>query len=158
VQPGKARITAHGDDITLVGISYMQLECLRAQRYLETVGVNAEVIDPIWLSPLDIDTIATSVKRTGRLLVVDNGWMTCGASAEIVTRVMECLQGAHDIRIKRMGFAPTACPPTPTLEELFYPNGRTIATAAYDLVKGKPQHWMPIERADLKEIEFRGPF
>jgi pyruvate/2-oxoglutarate/acetoin dehydrogenase E1 component len=158
VQPGKARITAHGDDITLVGISYMQLECLRAQRYLEAVGVNAEVIDPIWLSPLDIDTIATSVKRTGRLLVVDNGWMTCGASAEIVTRVMECLQGAHDIRIKRMGFAPTACPPTPTLEELFYPNGRTIATAAYDLVKGKPQNWMPIERADLKEIEFRGPF
>jgi len=53
VQPGKARVTAAGDDITLVGISYMQVECLRARHYLDSVGIRAEVIDPIWLSPLD---------------------------------------------------------------------------------------------------------
>src|SRR6187455_28752 len=51
VQPGKARITQPGEDITLVGISYMQVECLRAAKYLESVGIRAEVIDPIWLSP-----------------------------------------------------------------------------------------------------------
>jgi pyruvate/2-oxoglutarate/acetoin dehydrogenase E1 component len=158
VQSGKARITAHGDDVTLVGISYMQLECLRAQRYLESVGIHAEVIDPIWLAPLDIDTIVESVQRTGRLIVVDNGWMTCGASAEIVSQVLEQLQGRRELRARRMGFAPTTCPPTPTLEALFYPNGRTIAATAYDLVKGSPQGWLPDERADLKEIEFRGPF
>src|SRR5439155_15124571 len=56
VKPGKSRVTATGDDITLVGISYMQVECLRARHYLEDVGIHAEVIDPIWLSPLDIDT------------------------------------------------------------------------------------------------------
>ena len=45
----------------------MQVECLRARRYLEDAGIHAEVIDPIWLSPLDIDTIAASVEKTGRL-------------------------------------------------------------------------------------------
>src|SRR5918911_3275204 len=60
VPPGKARITAPGEDVTLVGISYMQAECLRAHRYLQEVGIRAEVIDPVWLSPLDSDTIAES--------------------------------------------------------------------------------------------------
>lgn len=155
VLPGKARVAVPGGDVTLVGISNMQVECLRAQRYLESVGVHAEVIDPIWLSPLDIDTIARSARKTGRLCVVDNGWTTCGAAAEIVAGVAERLP---DVRFHRMGYAPVTCPPAPTLEDLYYANGRTIAAAAYDLVKGTAQSWVPEERADLKQIEFRGPF
>lgn len=157
VAPGKARITAHGDDITLVGISHMQLECLRAHRYLESVGIHAEVIDPIWLTPLDIETIVASVRRTGRLCVVDNGWLACGASAEIVAQVTERLQGERQVQVYRMGFAPVACPPTPSLEELFYPNGRTIAAAAYNMITNR-NGWLPDERVDLQEIEFKGPF
>jgi len=158
VAPGKARITAEGDDVTLVGISHMQLECLRAQRYLESIGIHAEVIDPIWLSPMDVDTIVESAGKTGRLCVVDNGWTTCGAGAEIITRVLESLQGKRELRVRRMGFAPTTCPPTPTLEGLYYPNARTIASAAYSLVRGADSQWLPRERKDLQEIEFRGPF
>jgi len=158
VPPGKGRVTVKGDDVTLVGISYMQVECLRAQRYLEDVGINAEVIDPIWLSPLDIETILVSVRKTGALCVVDNGWTTCGASAEIITKVTERLQGVRDVRVRRMGFAPVTCPPTPPLESLFYPNGRTIASEVYNLMKGHSHNWMPVERNDLKEIEFKGPF
>jgi len=158
VPPGKARITAQGEDITLVGISYMQVECLRAQPYLETIGIHAEVIDPIWLSPLDIDTIVTSVNKTGRLCVVDNGWTTCGASAEIITKVVERLQGVREVRVHRMGFAPVTCPPTPTLETLFYPDARTIASAACDLVHADKIRWLPDEREDLRAIEFKGPF
>jgi pyruvate/2-oxoglutarate/acetoin dehydrogenase E1 component len=157
VAPGKARVTARGDDITLVGVSHMQLECLRAHRYLADVGIEAEVIDPIWLNPLDIDTIAESVRKTGRLCVVDNGWATCGAGAEIVAQVTERLQGVRSIRVHRMGFAPVTCPPTPSLEDLFYPNARTIAAAAYNLIKGI-NGWLPEERMELQEIEFRGPF
>ena len=157
VLPGKARITAVGQDITLVGISYMQIECLRAQRYLEEAGISAEVIDPIWLSPLDIDTIAESVRKTGKLCVVDSDWTSCGASAEIIAQVTERLQGVCDVRVRRMGFAPVTCPTTPSLEAHFYPNGRTIAGAAYELVKGN-NDWLPVERADLKDIEFKGPF
>jgi len=158
VAPGKARITAEGDDVTLVGISHMQLECLRARRYLESIGIHAEVIDPIWLSPMDVDTIVESAGKTGRLCVVDNGWTTCGAGAEIITRVLESLQGKRELRVQRMGFAPTTCPPTPTLEGLYYPNARTIASAAYSLVRGADSQWLPRERKDLQEIEFRGPF
>lgn len=158
VPPGKARLTAEGDDVTLVGISYMQMECLRAQRYLQDVGIRAEVIDPIWLSPLDIDTIVESAKKTGRLLVVDNGWTTCGASAEIVSQVTERLQGKRALRVHRMGFAPVTCPTAPNLEERFYPNGRTIAAAAHDLVRGTKNEWTPRERPELKDIEFKGPF
>ena len=158
VPPGKARVTAEGSDITLVGISNMQVECLRAHRYLQSKGIKAEVIDPIWLSPLDVNTIADSVRKTGRLCVIDNGWTTCGASSEIITAVLEHMQGEREVRVRRMGFAPVTCPTTPALEQHFYPNARTIAEAAYDLVCGKPQHWLPEENPDLMDIQFRGPF
>ena len=158
VAPGKSRITAAGDDITLVGISFMQAECLRARHYLLDVGIRAEVIDPIWLSPLDIDTIAASVEKTGRLLVADNGWLCCGASAEIVAQVAERLQGSRDLSLKRLGFAPVTCPTTPALEKLFYPDARTVAAAARDLVEGTATGWIPEERPDLRNIEFKGPF
>lgn len=158
VAPGRARITAAGHDVTLVGISYMQVECLRAQRYLAEVGISAEVIDPIWLSPLDTETIIESAHKTGCLCVVDNGWTTCGAGAEIVARVVERWQGDRPLRVKRLGFAPVTCPTTPTLEAAFYPNGQTIAADVYDLVSGAPQGWLPEERDELKDIEFKGPF
>lgn len=153
--PGKARVTFEGKDVTLVGISNMHTECIRAHRYLQEKGIHAEVIDPIWLSPLDIDTIVKSARKTGHLVVVDNGWTTCGAAAEIVAQVAERTPG---IRFHRMGYAPVTCPPTPSLEDLYYANGRTIAAAAYDLIKGGPQGWMPAARDDLKQIDFKGPF
>ena len=158
VEPGKARITAHGEDVTIVGISWMQIEAMRAARYLADIGIRAEVIDPIWLSPLDIDTIADSVERTGRLIVVDTAWTNCGASAEIAAAVAERLAGVRDLSIRRMGFAPTTCPTSPPLEALFYPDARKIAATAADMVEGEPTGWMPAEREDLKSIEFKGPF
>jgi pyruvate/2-oxoglutarate/acetoin dehydrogenase E1 component len=158
VRPGRSRVVAKGADVTLVGVSHTLVECLRARLHLAEVGLEAEVIDPIWLAPLDTDTIAASVAKTGRLVVVDNGWTTCGASAEIAARVVEKLQGTREIRIHRMGFAPGTCPPTPSLEDLYYPNARTIAAAARDLVEGKATGWLPAERDDAREIEFRGPF
>ena len=156
VEPGKARVTANGDDVTLVGISWMQIECLRAEQYLREVGISAEVIDPIWLAPLDIDTIVESVAKTGRLCVVDNGWTTCGASAEIVSQVVERLQGTRPVAVHRIGFAPVTCPTAPSLEAEFYPDARTIAAAAYGMVRGDA--WLPDKREDFNEVAFRGPF
>ena len=156
VEPGKARVTAAGDDVTLAGVSWMQVECLRAHRYLADTGVSAEVIDPIWLAPLDIDTIVESVDKTGRLCVVDNGWTTCGASAEIVSQVVERLQGKRPLAVERIGFAPVTCPTAPNLEAEYYPDGRTIAAAAYGLVRGET--WLPEKRDDLGDVTFKGPF
>ncbi len=158
VTPGRARVTREGADVTLVGISFMQLECQRAAHYLEDKGVQAEVIDPIWLSPLDVDTIIASVAKTGRLCVVDNGWTTCGASAEIVAAVSERIGAQRPLSVRRLGFAPSTCPTAPSLEASFYPNPRTIAAAAYDLVEGTEVGWLPEERAELTDVEFKGPF
>lgn len=155
---GKARVVTKGADVTMVGISNMVVECLRAQELLAATGISAEVIDPISLMPLDIDTIVKSVRKTKRLLVVDNAWLTCGASAEIVTQVIERMGGG--IQVQRMGFAPTTCPTTPVLEQLFYPNPATIAQAAYKLANPRAKAWTPdAKSAQLAyQMQFRGPF
>jgi acetoin:2,6-dichlorophenolindophenol oxidoreductase subunit beta len=152
---GRGRLVAPGNDITLVGISSMVLECLRARELLAEVGISAAVVDPIWLTPLDIETIAASATHTGRVLVVDNAWTSCGASAEIVARLAENNQAPQ---LARIGFAPTTCPTTPWLEEHFYPNPATIAAKASAMVAGG--NWMPDrERARMvHQMSFRGPF
>jgi pyruvate dehydrogenase E1 component beta subunit len=155
---GQARTLAAGNDVTLVGISHAAVECLRAAHSLAQVGVQAEVIDPVSLSPLDVETIAASVRRTGRLLVVDCGWVFCGASAEIVAAVSERLQDERPFRFRRMGFAPVVCPTTKSLERLYYPTPQTIASAAHALVRPQAEPWAP-ERVETPEaVEFRGPF
>jgi pyruvate/2-oxoglutarate/acetoin dehydrogenase E1 component len=155
---GRARILAAGDDITLVGISYMAVECLRAHRCLAEVGIGAEVIDPVSLSPLDTDAIVQSVLKTGALLVVDSGWTSCGASAEIMARVTERVQEVQKVRMRRMGFAPVTCPTTKNLEDLFYPNAQKIASAAYALLHHDRQQWRPAHVEAVELIEFKGPF
>ncbi len=155
---GKARLLGPGKDVTLVGISHMAVECLRARACLEEVGIDAEVIDPISLSPLDVATIAASVRKTGRLLVADSAWTFCGAGAEIITRVGEELAGETSFRFRRLGFAPVVCPTTKKLENLFYPDARTLATAAYQMIHGPAASWQPQAMPSPEIIQFKGPF
>jgi pyruvate/2-oxoglutarate/acetoin dehydrogenase E1 component/TPP-dependent pyruvate/acetoin dehydrogenase alpha subunit len=160
VEPGQAKVRRPGDDITIVGVSNMVIEAIRAAELLAEVGVSAEVIDPIWLAPLDVATILSSAVRTRRLLVVDNGWTMCGAAAEIVAAVVERAGPQAAIDTRRMGFAVCPCPTTPWLEEHFYPNPRTIAGTAWAMVRPGEQPWQPSrERAALVyQQQFRGPF
>jgi pyruvate/2-oxoglutarate/acetoin dehydrogenase E1 component len=158
---GQARILTKGDDVTIVAVSHMVMEALRAKKHLESIGINAEVIDPITLWPLDMNTIIKSADKTKRLLIVDNAWLTCGASSEIMTRVIETYQeeGKPAPLMARMGFAPTTCPTTKPLEDLFYPNGRTIAAKVYEMVRGKnAKAWEPQADAKTEIDEFKGPF
>ena len=157
---GRARVCPRGADITIVGISNMMVECLRAHELLADVGIEAEVIDPISLVPLDIDTIIRSARRTGRLLVVDNAWTNCGASAEIIARVAESSVNGKPLALRRMGYAPTTCPTTPVLEREFYPDPAKIAQTAYAMVRPGGAAWKPDqERAKLAyQHKFRGPF
>jgi acetoin:2,6-dichlorophenolindophenol oxidoreductase subunit beta len=157
---GRARVCTEGDDITIVGISNMLVECLRAHELLADIGIAAQVIDPIWLAPLDTDTIVASARRTGRLLVVDNAWTNCGASAEVVARVAESGHNGKPIEIRRMGYAPTTCPTSPVLEREFYPDPARIAEAVYAMVHPGGAVWKPDqERAKLAyQHKFRGPF
>lgn len=156
---GKASIRRAGTDITLVGISHMALESERACWLLERRGINAEMIDPMTLSPLDIDTIAASVEKTGRLLVVDGAWTCCGAGAEIVTQTLEKLQGKRSFQAARLGFQSTPCPTSHALERLFYPNPDSIAAAAQALICGGSQHaWASASPPGPEIAGFKGPF
>jgi pyruvate/2-oxoglutarate/acetoin dehydrogenase E1 component len=154
---GRARVLAQGEDITLVGVSQMTVECLRARQYLREVDVDAEVIDLLSLTPLDIETIISSVLKTKRIIVVDNAWSRCGAGTEIITQLIE-RDILNDVSVHRMGFAFVTCPTTPTLEQCFYPDAKKIATKAYEIVCPGKKPWQPTTRLKIEEVEFKGPF
>lgn len=156
---GKARQMLRGTDITIVGISNMAQECLRAASLLADLGVSVDLIDPVSLLPLDMETILASARRTRRLLVVDNAWISAGAGAEIAAQAAEHLGGEGPLTVRRLGFAPTTCPTTPALEAAFYPNPTSIAQAAYRMVGGDPA-WTPDPaQAQLAYQQvFKGPF
>ena len=158
---GKGRIVKEGNDITIVAISHMAIEATRASHHLESIGVNAEIIDPIWINPLDIDLIKNSVAKTGKLLVVDNGWVEFGVSAEIIAKINEVLPNGINgkpIKIARMGFAPTTCPTTKSLEDLFYPNSKTISNKVCEMLAKKEINWGKIIIKNEELEEFKGPF
>ena len=86
---GKADIKREGNDVTIATYSKMVLFALEAANILEKEGISVEVIDLRTLSPLDMDVISDSVKKTGRLLTVEEGNKSLGVGAEIVSRVLE---------------------------------------------------------------------
>lgn len=156
---GRARTLRDGADVTIVGISHMAVEAVRAAHLLASRGIRAEVIDPISLAPLDVEGIATSAARTGHLLVVDTAWLPCGAAGEICLRVHEALGDEAAVRLARLGYQPTPCPTAPELERAFYPSATSIADRAHGLVTGDPRPTWDTTVLDGTEITaFTGPF
>ena len=158
---GKGRIVKEGSDITIIAISHMAIEVVRAAKYLESVNISAEVIDPIWIKPLDEELIKKSVLKTGKVLIVDNGWTEFGVSAEIIARINELLPNGINgkiIPVSRMGFAATTCPTTRCLEDLFYPNSKTIAEKVCQILGSKKVNWKKIKIENNELEEFKGPF
>jgi acetoin:2,6-dichlorophenolindophenol oxidoreductase subunit beta len=84
---GQAAVRKQGNDVTVVALAKMVHEASAAAEELEAEGISAEVIDPRTLIPLDKETVIESVKKTGRLVVVDEACQTCGAAAEIISFV-----------------------------------------------------------------------
>jgi pyruvate/2-oxoglutarate/acetoin dehydrogenase E1 component len=131
---GQASLVRPGKDLTIVGLSYMVVESMKAAGLLEKDGVSAEVIDPRTLAPLDIATILESVAKTHRLLIVDEDFSPCGAGAEIAAQVME--QGFYelDAPVRRVNGAFVPAPYSPPLEAAVVPNPQNIAKAAQALL------------------------
>ena len=132
---GKGIVRRKGKNVTIVAISYMVIEALRAAQELEKDGYDVEIIDPRTLSPLDEDIILDSVKKTGRLIVVDTDWVTAGASAEIAAMVAE--KGFKYLRtsVKRIGWPNTHIPASYVLEEAFYPGPEDIINAVKEIME-----------------------
>lgn len=134
---GQADIKRAGSDVTIVANSQMLLQALQAAESLAAVGIEAEVIDPRSISPLDIATIIASVRRTGRLLIVHEGYGPFGIGAEMVAAVCEAAYADLKVAPVRLTgpFAPS--PFTPALEKLYIPDAGAIAAAATKLVENR---------------------
>jgi pyruvate/2-oxoglutarate/acetoin dehydrogenase E1 component len=130
---GKADIKKDGSDLTIVAICDMVFEALEAAKELEKEGINAEVIDPRTLVPLDKEAIINSVKKTNKLVIVDNNWRTCGIAAEIAAIVVEEAFNHLDAPIIRVTTPQIPEPVSPPLIELLIPNKEKIVTAAKKL-------------------------
>ena len=157
----RARVMRSGTDVTLIGVSYMTLECLTAAEMLAGVGISAEVIDLRSIRPLDLGTILDSVNRTGRLLTVDNGHVVGGISAEITASVVERSFDRLVAAPDRMGFPDHPTPSTPSLADGYYPLPHEIAETAARLV-GTEQSFDPVDRGerqlDQPDPAYQGPF
>jgi acetoin:2,6-dichlorophenolindophenol oxidoreductase subunit beta len=131
---GQANILRRGDRVTVVALANMVGPVLAAAEELASEGVSAEIIDPRTLSPLDVETIADSVKKTSRLIVVHEAVEQSGIGAEIVARVQQEAFYYLDSPILRLAapFAPV--PASPNLEREFLPNKERIAAAVRGMV------------------------
>jgi pyruvate dehydrogenase E1 component beta subunit len=159
---GQPRIAREGKELTIVSISYMTLEALRAADMLAKDGVSAEVIDLRTLRPLDDTLILESVQKTGRLIVADTAWKTGGFGAEIISQVSE--KAFQNLKSAPVRIALPDCP-TPTTRALtnkYYPRAVDIAKAAKKMLGHKLTTSSLARQGavllDIPDKSFTGPF
>ena len=130
---GKAAIRRPGTDVTIVATQMMVSQALQAATRLEADGIDAEVIDPRTLKPLDLDTIVASVKRTNRLVVVHEGWKFGGFGGEIAASVTEAAFDWLDAPVARVGALDVPMPFNDRLERIVIPSAERIIAAVKGL-------------------------
>ena len=127
---GKAKIARSGSDVTLVSWSMGMSYALKAADQLAKDGINAEVIDLRTLRPMDIDTIVESVKKTGRIVTVEEGWRQSGVGAEIAAQVVEHAFDWLDAPVLRVTNKDVPMPYAANLEKLTLPSVADVVEAA----------------------------
>lgn len=130
---GKAAVVRAGTDLTLATISGSVLPAIAAAERLQADGISVEVIDLRSIVPLDVETVAESVNRTGKLLVVDEDYLSFGLSAELVTRVIE--SKARVNHFLRHAVPDVPIPGALSLENAVVPNEESIYEAAKELAR-----------------------
>ena len=135
IEFGKAAIVRQGTDITVVALALMVHHAMKACEVLHREGISVELIDPRTVAPLDFPTIHASVKKTGRLLIVDEAFAPFGIGAEIAARLADEGFDDLDAPIRRLNGAHTPIPYSPTLEAAIVPNPDSIADAIRDLIR-----------------------
>lgn len=132
---GKAVVRRKGKVITIAALSYMVKEALIAAETLWKEGIDVEIIDLRSAKPLDKKTIFTSVRKTGRFIVVDNGWLTCGLSAEVSALVSERLFKYLKSPVQRIALPDLPAPASRTLEKAYYPYASLIVKKAKQMLR-----------------------
>jgi len=131
---GEAAVRRQGTDATVVAYSRMVGEALKAAEALEERGTAVSVVDLRCLSPLDIDTVVSSVTETGRVVVAEEGWRTGGVGAELAARIGETCFDYLESPIRRVAAADVPVPCARSLEQAATPDWRDIAQAVMDVI------------------------
>lgn len=137
---GEANILREGRDITLIGTSSMVQVCEQAAVILAEQGIDAEVIDPRTIVPLDEETLINSVKKTSRAIVVDEGHQSFGITGEIASRLNEKAFYHLDAPVQRLGAMDVPVPFSPALEDITVPTPERVVEQALKAVKGELFH------------------
>jgi 2-oxoisovalerate dehydrogenase E1 component len=134
---GLARIARPGRDITIAASGQMVHRALEAAETLRGDGIEAEVIDLRTIQPLDVDTVAASVARTHRLLVVDEGWAQFGVGAELAQAINELAFDELDGPVGRLHTEPVSHPFAPALERAMTVDATRVAEAVRSVIAGR---------------------
>src|SRR5438067_3335168 len=135
---GVADVKREGEDVTLIATSSMVYVALDAAKTLEDEGVSAEVVDPRTLVPLDREALIASATKTGRVIVVDEGHQSYGASAELAAVIAEDAFWYLDAPVVRLGAMDVPIPFSPVLEDETVPTAERVADAVLSLLgKGR---------------------
>jgi pyruvate dehydrogenase E1 component beta subunit len=127
---GQAAITRDGADVTIVGISRMAITALKAADPLsKDHEIEAEVIDPRTLRPLDLDTILESVRKTNRVVIVEEGWPHGGVGANLAALIQEQAFDHLDAPVARVTGADLPMPYSKPLEQIAYPHEPQVVEA-----------------------------
>ena len=132
---GAAEVKRAGHDVTIVAYSKMLLVALEAAGELAGEGIDAEVVDPRTLKPLDLPTITRSVKKTGRVVIVEEGWEFSGLGAQIAESVYAEMFDYLDAPIVRVTGEAVPMPYTRPLEDLAIPDRARVVEAVRSLVR-----------------------
>ena len=133
---GRARVVREGSDVTIVAHSYGVVRALKAAEQLADDDFSAEVIDLRSLRPLDMETVATSVRKTNRALCVEEGWASFGVTAEIAARIANACFDHLDAPVERVGAAEVPLPYAKNVEQAALPSDRKIVAAAQRVLEG----------------------
>jgi len=151
---GQTHVRRTGKDVTVVANSYLVVEALKAAEFLSRHGIDIEIVDPVSLVPLNAGPIVESVRKTGRALVTDTSWVSCGTSAEIAALIAEKAWDRLRVPLRRLGNAPATCPVSQPLEKAFYPDAWKITRNVFEMMGRK----FPEGKWKDDDIQFKGPF
>lgn len=160
---GQAKIARKGSDVTIIAISYMNIEALFAAKVLEKQGIDAEVLDLRSVRPMDTDAILESVKKTGHLVVVDQAWKTGGVAGEIIAVAAEAAWNYLKAKPVRITLPDLPSPSSPGLTKHYHPRSIDIVNSVLKMLgkKEKTEEELGIMQKtplDIPNKEFKGPF
>jgi pyruvate/2-oxoglutarate/acetoin dehydrogenase E1 component len=159
---GKAALRHSGDALTIVAASYMVVEALHACRALSAIGIDCDLVDLRTVRPLDWNTVFASVRRTGRLLVLDSGAASGSLAGEIIARVAMDCWGALKVAPQRLALPDCPEPTSYALTRQFYPGAEQIVARIGEMLglRQLPLEHLPARHVhhDVPGAWFSGPF